>query len=528
MTSVPPPGGDGAPWWRDAVVYEVYLPSFADSDGDGIGDLRGLRERLGHVAELGADALWVTPFYPSPKVDGGYDIIDHRGVDPVFGDLDDVRALLETAHGLGLKVMFDIVPNHTSDRHPWFQEALAASPGSRARARYHFLPGQGDAGELPPNNWLSLFGGPAWTRVADRDGTPGQWYLHVFHPQQPDLNWDNIEVREEYASILRFWLALGADGLRIDFAPGLVKAAGYPSCDFAGRLRDARHVYIPYRDQDGVHEIYREWRKILDEYGAMAVCENYLPAERQKLYVRPDEMAQSYGMELTTADWEPAVFRAAIDATTTEMRSVGAPAVWALGSHDAERQATRYGGGTLGLRRARAAALLLLALPGSTYLYQGEELGLEQVAVPDEARADTSNRMRDGARVPLPWTADGPAHGFSPTGRSWLPQPADWTARAVQAQTGDPGSTLELYRSALRLRRDLPGLGDGTLEWLDGPAGTLCFARPGFVCTVNMSTHSVRMVAPGRLLLASREIRTAFRGTVCIPGDSAAWWCTDT
>ncbi|MFC4514929.1 alpha-amylase family glycosyl hydrolase [Streptomyces ehimensis] len=529
-------------WWRSAVIYQVYVRSFADSDGDGIGDLRGIRERLPYLAGLGVDALWLTPFYASPQADGGYDVADYRAVDPLFGQLSDADDLVREAHRLGLRVIVDIVPNHTSDRHAWFEEALADRPGGTARERYHFRSGRGAAGELPPNDWESVFGGPAWTRTTGPDGTPGEWYLHLFASEQPDLNWENPEVREEFASVLRFWLDLGVDGFRIDVAHGMVKAPGLPDI---GRTEQAKLIgaqVLPFFDQDGVHEIHRDWRRLLDSYPGerIGVAEAWAPtSERLALYVRPDELHQAFNFQFLTCDWDAGQMRTVIDASLEATRSVGAPTTWVLSNHDVVRHPTRYGSGDtgLGLRRARAAALLMLALPGSAYVYQGEELGLpEVVELPDEVRQDPAffrgdgqDGLRDGCRVPLPWSGEEAPYGFGPGG-SWLPQPAAWAELSVEAQSGDPRSTLELYRSALAVRRELPGLGDGEMTWLDAPEGVLTFSRPGFVCTLNTLGDEVTLPVPGRPVLASTALAISIPegrctgGTVRIPSDSCVWW----
>ncbi|WP_250304469.1 glycoside hydrolase family 13 protein [Streptomyces sp. NBC_01387] len=522
-------------WWRDAVIYQVYVRSFADSDGDGIGDLRGITERLPYLAELGVDAVWLTPFYASPQADGGYDVADYRVVDPLFGDLAEAEALLRAAHRLGLRVIVDVVPNHTSDQHIWFKEALAGGAGSAARSRYHFRPGRGGDGELPPNDWESVFGGPAWTRVAD-----GAWYLHLFAGEQPDLNWENPEVRAEFEAILRFWLELGAggdhrgvDGFRVDVAHGMVKAAGLPDIGSREQVKMIGSQVLPFFDQDGVHEIHRSWRRLLDSYPGerIGVAEAWAPtAERLALYVRPDELHQAFNFQFLRCPWDAAAMRAVVDDSLAATASVGAPTTWVLSNHDVVRHVTRYGGGATGLRRGRAAALLMLALPGSAYVYQGEELGLPEVTdLPDELREDPSffrsagqEGLRDGCRVPIPWTEDGPSYGFGP-GPGWLPQPENWREHSVQAQTGDPDSTLELYRTALKLRRELDGLGDGSLEWLDGPEGVLVFARPGFVCTVNTLSEAAELPTPGRPLLATSE-PVLSGDTVRIPADSCTWW----
>ncbi|MBB4892747.1 alpha-glucosidase [Streptomyces olivoverticillatus] len=520
-------------WWRSAVIYQVYVRSFADSDGDGIGDLRGIRERLPYLAELGVDALWLTPFYASPQADGGYDVADYRAVDPLFGQLSDADDLVREAHRLGLRVIVDIVPNHTSDQHVWFRAALAGEPEGAARARYHFRPGRGAGGELPPNDWESVFGGPAWTRTTGPDGTPGEWYLHLFAPEQPDLNWDNPEVRAEFESVLRFWLDLGVDGFRIDVAHGMVKAPGLPDI---GRTEQAKLIgaqVLPFFDQDGVHEIHRGWRQLLDSYAGerIGVAEAWAPTpERLALYVRPDELHQAFNFQFLTCAWGAGPMREVIDQSLAATLSVGAPTTWVLSNHDVVRHTTRYGGGEQGLRRARAAALLMLALPGSAYVYQGEELGLPEVVdLPDEVRQDPAffrgdgqEGTRDGCRVPLPWSGGAAPYGFGPGG-SWLPQPAAWAQLSVEAQSGDPRSTLELYRSALVLRRELPGLGDGEMRWLEAPEGVLALSRPGFVCTLNTLGDEVTMPVPGRPVLATAALEFA-GGTVRIPSDSCVWW----
>ncbi|MGA5128998.1 glycoside hydrolase family 13 protein [Streptomyces olivoreticuli] len=520
-------------WWRSAVIYQVYVRSFADSDGDGIGDLRGIRQRLPHLAELGVDAVWLTPFYASPQADGGYDVADYRAVDPLFGDLSDADDLVREAHRLGLRVIVDIVPNHTSERHAWFRAALADRPGGTARERYHFRPGKGVSGELPPNDWESVFGGPAWTRTQLPDGTPGEWYLHLFAPEQPDLNWENQEVREEFESVLRFWLDLGVDGFRIDVAHGMVKAPGLPDI---GRKEQAKLIgaqVLPFFDQDGVHEIHRSWRALLDSYEGerIGVAEAWAPtSERLALYVRPDELHQAFNFQFLTCAWDADAMRTVIDESLAATLSVGAPTTWVLSNHDVVRHATRYGAGEPGLRRARAAALLMLALPGSAYVYQGEELGLPEVVdLPDEVRQDPAffrgdgqDGTRDGCRVPIPWSGDEAPYGFGPGG-SWLPQPEEWRELSVAAQSGDPRSTLELYRSALTLRRELPGLGDGEMVWLDAPEGVLAFSRPGFLCTLNTLGEEVELPVPGRPVLATSALEFG-GGTVRVPSDTCVWW----
>ncbi|MFH9228809.1 glycoside hydrolase family 13 protein [Streptomyces lydicus] len=525
-----PGPGRGPGWWRDAVIYQVYVRSFADSDGDGVGDLRGARERLPYLRDLGVDAVWLTPFYASPQADGGYDVADYRAVDPLFGNLQDADDLIRTAHELDLRVIVDIVPNHTSDRHPWFRDP------ELARQRYVFRPGKGEDGELPPNDWESVFGGPAWTRT-DR----GDWYLHLFAPEQPDLDWNNPDVHAEFEAVMRFWLDLGVDGFRVDVAHGMVKASGLPDIGHGQQAKLIGNQVLPFFDQDGVHAIHRTWRRLLDGYGdthgrqVIGVAEAWAPtAERLALYVRPDELHQAFNFQFLNAPWQADALRAVIDASLAATTSVGAPTTWVLSNHDVVRHTTRLGGG---LARARAATLLMLALPGSAYLYQGEELGLPEVTdLPDDVRQDPAffrgsraggqDGFRDGCRVPLPWTGEAPPYGFG-TGGSWLPQPADWAPLTVDAQTGDPDSTLELYRTALGLRRRLPGLGDGGMSWQPAPDGVLAFTRPGLLCTVNTLPHDVELPSPGTPLLSSAPV-TVNGSVAVLPGDSCIWWAIPT
>ncbi|MEO3752263.1 glycoside hydrolase family 13 protein [Streptomyces sp. B6B3] len=548
-----PAVADSAPghqpqWWRDAVIYQVYPRSFADGNGDGMGDLAGIRRRLPYLANLGVDAVWLSPFYASPQADAGYDVADYRAIDPMFGDLHDADALIRDAHELGLRIIVDLVPNHSSDRHEWFQRALREGPESPARDRYHFRPGRGEGGEEPPNDWESIFGGPAWTRTRNPDGTPGEWYLHLFAPEQPDLNWDNQAVHDEFRSLLRFWLDMGVDGFRIDVAHGLVKAAGLPDMGRSGQLKLLGTQVLPFFDQDGVHEIYRSWRRILEEYPGerIGVAEAWTPNEnRTALYVRPDELHQAFNFHYLNASWDAAELRRVIDTSLESMRPVGAPTTWVLSNHDVVRHLTRLGGS---LRRARAATLLMLALPGSAYIYQGEELGLPEVTeLPDEVRQDPAffrrgagspggvdssdgqEGLRDGCRVPIPWTPGGSSYGFGEND-SWLPQPAGWGEMSVARQTGDPTSTLELYRSALVLRRDLDALGAGDgVEWLPAPEGVLAFRRRGadggaLVCVSNTRAEPVtvpdELTGRGEVLLAS----DGHPGGGTIAGDTTVWW----
>ncbi|MEU1642794.1 glycoside hydrolase family 13 protein [Micromonospora zamorensis] len=539
ISTTTPPHATEDDWWRSAVVYQVYVRSFADSDGDGVGDLQGIRQRLPYLRDLGVDALWLTPFYTSPMIDGGYDVADYRDVDPMFGTLADFEAMITDAHALDLRIIVDLVPNHTSSAHRWFTAALAAGPGSPERARYLFADGQGPHGELPPNDWESIFGGAAWTRTAD-----GQWYLHLFDPAQPDLNWRHPEVRAEFEDVLRFWLDRGVDGFRVDVAHGMIKADGLPDVGFSTMTTGQRQVELlgkgrlPYFDQDEVHEIYRAWRPILDSYpgGRMAVAEAWAETpQRLARYVGPDELHQAFSFDFLDATWTADSFRKVIDTALTESTVVGAPTTWVLSNHDKQRHVTRYGDGVEGLRRARAASLLMLALPGSAYLYQGEELGLPEVLdLPDELRQDPAflrtGESRDGCRVPLPWSGDLAPYGFGPAGSeaSWLPTPATWRALSVDAQSGVPGSTLELYRAALRIRRDHPALAvdAGGVTWLESGPDVLAFSRTAgetvLTCVVNLSSAPVLIDGYGQPLVASDTLTEQGSGHL-LPVDAAAW-----
>jgi alpha-glucosidase len=541
---------DPSPWWRDAVVYQLYIRSFTDTDGDGIGDIGGMRSRLEYLHDLGVDAVWVNPWFVSPMVDGGYDVADYRDIDPSFGTIADAQAFIDEAHALGLRVLLDIVPNHTSDQHPWFRAALAAGPGSRERDFYVFRDGRGRAGSRPPTDWPSVFGGPAWTRVIEPDGRPGQWYLHLFAPEQPDLDWTEPEVRAEFDSILRFWFDRGADGFRIDVAHGLVKDPGFPDL---GRQSPKSAVKPgPYWDQDGVHDIYRRWRAIADEHGnRMFVAEVFVSsAERLARYLRPDEIHTAFDFRFLQAGWDATALRKAIDASLGALAPVGAPATWVLSNHDQTRHVTRFGraGGRsvdpvsgvgartapipsdleVGRRRARAALLLMLALPGCAYLYQGEELGLEEVEdLPDELLQDPTwlrtghtIRGRDGCRVPLPWSGTEPPFGFGPPGSTpWLPQPSSWRDRAVQRQTGDSTSFLELYRAALRLRREHLGFRGAGMAWLPAPDTVLRFDRPGGLETVVNLGSTIELPTGRPILLASEPLAEETQ----LPPDTAVW-----
>ncbi len=523
-------------WWRTAVIYQIYPRSFADANGDGIGDLPGITSRLEAVRDLGADAIWLSPFFTSPQNDAGYDVADYCDVDPIFGTLADFDVMIARARELRLRVIIDLVPNHSSSEHVWFQQALAAPEGSAERARYIFRDGAGDHGELPPNDWQSCFGGSAWTRTTRADGTLGQWYLHLFDSSQPDFDWSNPWVREQFVDILRFWLDRGVDGFRVDVAHGMVKEHGLPNyiptdtVDF--------FAPSPHWAQEGVHEIFREWRAVVDEYeGDRILCaEAWVnPLTSLANWVRPDEMHHAFNFAYLSTPWAVAELRGIIQNSLNAFSAVGAPSTWVLSNHDVVRLATRYGfapetelyygiGPTtpglpdpaLALRRGRAASMLMLALPGSAYLYQGEELGLpEAIDIPDDARQDpawhrTSGERygRDGCRVPLPWVANSPAFGFNTTGESWLPQPAEWSALAHDRQLRDPASTLTLYRTALNLRRALglgagSGSGTGTIAWLDLAPDALAFTNGEVLVIANLGAASVALPVGYQVILSS-------------------------
>ncbi|GLI26909.1 alpha-glucosidase [Agromyces rhizosphaerae] len=538
----PQPHGDDL-WWRSAVIYQVYVRSFADANGDGTGDLAGVRAHLPYLAELGVDAIWFTPWYPSPLADGGYDVADYRDIHPAFGALRDAELLIADALRLGIRTIVDIVPNHVSSEHPWFREALAAGPGAPERERFWFHPGKGPNGDEMPTGWVSNFQGETWTRTTNPDGTPGEWYLHLFTPEQPDLNWNHPDVRREHEDILRFWFDRGVAGVRIDSAGLLIKDPTLP--EVPERPAPGQH---PTEDRDEVHEVYRTWRRIADSYDGARVLvgEVWVPdAKRFADYLRPDEMHTAFNFDFMSRAWDAAELRTSIDLMLDAHAPVGAPSTWVLSNHDVTRPVTRYGRedstfafatkrfGTptdleLGTRRARAAALLTAALPGSLYVYQGDELGLPEAELPREVlqdpmhfRSEGVDPGRDGCRVPMPWAGTASPFGFSPDEASegpWLPQPADWAARTVEAQEADPGSMLRLYREALRLRRAEPGLGDGRLRWLEPAPGVLAFARHDVVNVTNLSDAPVELPAHDEVLLASAPLAGDR-----LPPDSTAW-----
>jgi len=541
-----------AEWWRTSVIYQIYPRSFADGNGDGIGDLQGITSRLDSLASLGIDAIWFSPFFKSPQKDAGYDISDYRQIDPIFGTNEDFDVLLAKAKSLGIRIIVDIVPNHTSDQHAWFQAALKSPVGSPERGYYHFKDGKGEHGELPPNNWQSIFGGPAWSRITEPNGSLGQWYLHLFDSSQPDLNWENPIIADEFDEILRFWLRKGVDGFRVDVAHGMVKRAGLPDATIYDEnlrekpisnltMQEAEEA-VPYWGQPGVHDAIRRFRKVIDEFDNRAMCAeaSMSPLPRLAMWVRPDEYHQSFNFDYMHGDYEPKAIKKIITDSIVEYGKVGASSTWVMSNHDGIRHATRLGiapentprpgdgihptdpapDEALGLRRARAATSFMLGLPGSSYLYQGEELGLPEAwqlegkyrQDPTYARTNGKRIGRDGCRVPLPWEAGaGAANGFNTTGESWLPQPANYRVFARDLQEGVPGSTLELYKRLLKQRRVF-GLGGGGFRWADEyqDKNTLAYINNGVLVLMNFGPEPVVLPA-GEVLVTTQHDLTAER-----------------
>ncbi|MCV7413856.1 glycoside hydrolase family 13 protein [Mycolicibacterium litorale] len=525
------------PWWSRAVFYQVYPRSFRDSNGDGVGDLDGVTAGLDYLADLGVDALWLNPVTVSPMADHGYDVADPRDIDPLFGSLEAMDRLIAAAHERGIRITMDLVPNHTSSAHPWFGTALAAGPGSQQRARYHFRDGTGPDGLHPPNNWISIFGGPAWTRIVEPDGTPGQWYLHLFDPEQPDLNWENPEVFEDLEKTLRFWLDRGVDGFRIDVAHGMSKPPDLPDMQIAENRLLADMDSDPRFNHEGVHEIHRNIRAVLDDYpDAVAVGEVWVYDNAAfAAYLRPDELHLGFNFRLVRAEFDADEIRDAIENSLAAVALQNATPTWTLSNHDVEREVTRYGGGPLGLARARAMALVMLALPGVVFVYNGEELGLPNVDLPDEVLQDPvwerslyTERGRDGCRVPMPWSGDAPPFGFSTTADTWLPMPADWSSLTVEHELADPDSTLNFFRRALALRRERTAVAVGPVTGLSAEGGVLTVhTGGGLTCVLNAGERPVDLPA-GEVLITSAalqehspSLRSPRPGR--LPVDAAAW-----
>ena len=530
-------------WWRDAAIYQVYPRSFADANGDGTGDLAGVRSKLPYLRDLGIDAIWFTPWYPSPMADGGYDVADYRAIDPMFGDLEEAERLIADALEYGIRTIIDVVPNHVSDAHHWFRDAVESGPGSPERERFWFREGRGVDGDEPPNSWVSEFGGVPWSRLIGPDDVPEQWYLHLFASGQPDLNWGHPDVRQEHEEILRFWFERGVSGIRIDSAALLAKDEDLPDIRVGHGPGDH-----PYVDREDLQEIYRSWRRIAESYGPdrALIGEIWLPdAERFARYLRPDVLHSAFNFDFLAAPWDARALRSSIETTVDIHTRVGAPATWVLSNHDVTRPVTRYGredtafafetkrfgtptDQTTGNRRARAAAMLAMALPGAYYLFQGEELGLPEVEDipldrlqdPMYARSGGVDPGRDGCRVPMPWSGTEPPYGFSPEPvETWLPQPDDWADLTAAAQSADPQSMLSLYRMALLIRRTNPELGDGPMAWFDAPDGVLAFRRAGnFACIANLSGEPVSLPANEQIWLASAPVEGGR-----LPSDATAW-----
>jgi alpha-glucosidase len=545
QTLAPAPLSLDPDWWRSAVIYQIYPRSFADGNGDGIGDLAGVRAHLDYLQRLGIDAIWFTPWYDSPLADGGYDVADYRRIHPAFGTLEQAEQLIAEALERGIRTIIDVVPNHISAQHEWFRAALAAPPGSPERARFWFHPGKGEHGDEPPTHWPNNFAGDTWTRTTNPDGTPGEWYLHLFTPEQPDVNWSNPDVPQEFLDVLAFWFDRGVGGIRIDSAALLIKDPALP--EVPENPGPGEH---PNTDRDELHDVYRSWRELADSYPGTRVLvgEIWLPdIDRFTKYLRPDEMHTAFNFDFMARPWDAAELRASIDQTLSAHAPVGAPSTWVLSNHDVTRPVTRYGREDtsfafvkkrfgipvdleLGLRRARAAALLTAALPGSLYIYQGDELGLPEVEDlpldrledPMHFRSGGVDPGRDGCRVPLPWAGDCAPFGFGPEGSAepWLPQPASWASLTVAAQERDPGSMLNLYRAALALRRRDADLRAGTFAWVDGqPAGALAFRRGGgFLNVTNLSRHPLALPPHDEVLLTSSPLVGGK-----LPPDSTTW-----
>ena len=533
-------------WWRHAVIYQIYPRSFADGNGDGMGDLPGVLSRLESLKELGIDAIWFSPFFTSPQKDAGYDVSNYTDIDPRFGTLADFDALLAKAHAHGIRIIIDLVPNHSSDQHPLFQAALRAGKGSPERDMYVFREGK-DA-NTPPNNWQSVFGGPAWTQVED-----GQWYLHLFDSSQPDFNWANPKVEQFFHDVLRFWFDRGVDGFRVDVAHSLVKDPALPDIEEVSSSMTGsdsapkEEKPHPFWGQEGVHEVIRGFRKVANEYEDRAMCAEawILPLSKMAKWVRPDEYHQTFNFAYLETPWDSAKLRNVVDESLREFGNVGAPSTWVLSNHDVIRHVTRMaydkvpkqGDGigpsypqpdeARGQRVGRAATAFMLGLPGSSYIYQGEELGLPEHTTLDASfredptffRTKGERVGRDGCRVPIPWESDKPAYGFNNTGKSWLPQPENYRRYARSEQRGVAGSTLELYRQLLKVRKEF-NMGLGNLKWVEELCDetTLAFDNSGVRVIANFG-GTVNL--PGGELLATTQHDLTVEGV--LEHDQVAW-----
>jgi len=519
----------------------------------------------------------LNPCYPSPQFDHGYDVSDYLEIEPDYGDLATFDRLVTAANERGLRVVMDIVPNHCSSEHPWFRAALDAGPGSAERERFYFRDGRGPNGDEPPNNWRSMFGGIAWTRTATHDGAPGQWYLHSFAPQQPDWNWSHPDVVDHFDRVLRFWLDRGVDGFRVDAPTPVGKAPGLPDAPPTPGMTDAEAVgYNPYNTfRPEGHEVWRHWRAVIDGYERdhpgrelVMVAETYAP-KRPELaaeYIRPGEFRQAFCFELMSTPWAAPRLRRTIAEIVETRVDVASNTAWAMNNHDVARAATRLGRAdaaddtdwvrppiaaahgeidlALGTRRARAALLLMLALPGAVYLYQGEELGLPEVLdLAPEARQDPSFARtngaelgRDGCRVPVPWTDDAAtSYGFSavasPTA-PWMPQPAGWGRYAASTQVDADASTLTLFQRAIAARRDAFAQGDAPIDWLDVDDHDLVAFRRGDTVVVTNTGASARPLPAvlgrhRRVLICSAPEHSIERGAIAaqidVPANATIW-----
>lgn len=549
----PIPDGKSVQWWRDSVIYQLYVKSFADSNGDGIGDLDGVTSRLDHIAALGVDGIWLNPCYPSPNRDGGYDVAEYTQIDPRYGGMAAFERLLAATHDRGLKLLMDLVPNHCSDQHEWFQQALMANPGSAERDRFIFRAGRGQDGAEPPNNWRSTFGGAAWTRIS-HERADGQWYLHSFDSTQPDFNWENEQVRQMFDDVLRTWFDRGIDGFRIDVAYAMIKHPALP--DLADPDGDNPYLW----NQPGVHEIFKRWRQVSDSYRKelTLIGEVWLPPAAAAAYIRAGELNQVFCFDLLQQPFEATAFHRSISETLAGLAEVEGVPTWTLNSHDVHRSVSRYGlieaepmftsdlnarhtrargqvDVELGTRRATAAALLMLALPGSVYLYQGEELGLPEVQeLPDDARQDPiwtrSNRTehgRDGCRVPLPWNGSGDNFGFSADNAStmpWLPQPVWFAEFAAVFQTPDARSVLSFYRHALQSRRKIDQHSD--LQWLEtGRNDVLAFRRDTLSCVTVFAGAPFLPPDQWGSLICSNRLQSSSDSNQLVSG-TTGWYIT--
>ena len=559
-------------WWKDALIYQVYPRSFADGNGDGIGDLQGIIDHLDYLQGLSVDGIWMSPCFPSPQRDHGYDVSDYFDINPEYGDLQLFDDLVAEGRKRGIRIMLDVVPNHCSIDHEWFQAALKAGRGSPLRERFYFRDGRGENGELPPNNWMSIFGGAAWSRVTEPDGTLGQWYLHVFDAGQPDMNWEHDDVKKHFDDMLTFWFDRGVEGFRVDAVAVVGKTAGLPDGPepLPGESAAAaatRNTH--FQHQEVAHGYWRRWRALIDRYEAehpgrelVTVSEAYTSGDPMQLlrYVQPDQFHQSFAFDLMLAPWIARHIREATDGVYRTLSENGASLSWTLNNHDTQRSVTRYGRANadseesftgnnlvyndsdvdlaLGLRRHRAMLLYVAALPGAFYLYQGEEMGLpEWLDLPDDRREDPvflrtggKEKGRDGCRVPLPWSSDPTtSFGFSTppvTGAPWLPQPTWWGDFNMAEHDGVFGSVLELYREVLAKRREIDKASE--LIWMlhDDPAfadDVVAFRRGTVLVVMNVTSRDVK-IPESVIGSASVWARSEPVSGNVIPANSAVWY----